>query len=393
MIFLGCLFDREREKEILRNSRCGVSNAVNTFQWNLIDGLNDNLSSHITVVNVLPVGTFPLKYKKLVLKSENWFYNGAKNYEIGSLNLPFIKQNSRFRKVKRLLKNITTNDKEIIIYSTYLPFLKAVYKLDKTHKVTLIVTDLPEFYDLGKTGFLKKILRKINNKRIYKYLERIDGFVLLTEKMKDRLRVGERPYVVVEGICGKVPIIEDSVKNDREKNIILYTGTLHYQFGIKNLLDAFSAIEEKNYELWIAGQGDAQNEISRVSKIDGRIKFFGYVSKEKIYELQKESTVLINPRQNVGEYTKYSFPSKTMEYMASGKPIIMYKLDGIPDEYDEYIYFVEDNTIDSLKEKIKEVCSLPDEDLSKKAGLAQRFVLDNKNRTMQAKKILLVAKK
>ena len=38
----------------------------------------------------------------------------------------------------------------------------------------------------------------------------------------------------------------------------------------------------------------------------------------------------VNPRQNNEEFTKYSFPSKTMEYLASGVPVVAYKLDGIP---------------------------------------------------------------
>src|SRR5690606_22898182 len=95
------------------------------------------------------------------------------NLEIGSINLPFIKQFTRYKKIKQEIIYRVSKDegiKNIIIYSTYLPFLKAVYKLDKRVKVTLIVTDLPEFYDLTKIGRIRKWLRKINNNLIYKYL-------------------------------------------------------------------------------------------------------------------------------------------------------------------------------------------------------------------------------
>ena len=158
-----------------------------------------------------------------------------------------------------------------------MPFLKAVYKLDRRVKITLIVTDLPEFYDLSKVGILRKILRKIYNYFIYKYLSRIDSFVLLTEQMKKPLKVGERQYIVVEGIADTENIDESNDNLFYKKNdtkIILYTGTLHYQYGIKSLLEAFMLIKNNDYELWICGSGEAEDEIKKLLFEDKRIKFW-----------------------------------------------------------------------------------------------------------------------
>ena len=63
----------------------------------------------------------------------------------------------------------------------------------------------------------------------------------------------------------------------------------------------------------------------------------GQVSLNEARALQKTADVLVNPRLNEGEYTKYSFPSKTMEYLSTGRPVVCYKLDGIPDEYDKHL--------------------------------------------------------
>ncbi len=384
MIFLGCLFNREKEEYYLQQSKTGLSNAANTFQWNLIEGLNTKLSEELNIINVLPVGIFPLQYKKLILKDIKWQFKGSNCSEIGCINVPIIKQYQRYKRCLKLLKK--SDDKNIIIYSAYLPFLKAAYRLNKEYKVTVIITDLPEFYDLGKTSFVKKFLRKLNNKKVYKCLERVDKFVLLTEQMKEPLKVGKREYTVIEGICnGTAPeLLEDSGK----EKIILYTGTLHKKFGIGNLLEAFSSIDSEKYRLWICGGGDMEEEIvSRAAK-DSRIKFYGYLSKSDIGKLQQQSTVLVNPRQNEGEYTKYSFPSKTMEYMLSGKPVIMYKLDGIPNEYDEYLHLVSENTVDALKNKILEVCEQPYEQREAFGCKASEFVMKEKNSLIQAEKVI-----
>lgn len=392
MLFLGCLFNKEEEEKILELSNKRVSNASNTYQWNLIEGLC--IHTNVDIINVLPVGTYPKHYKKLVLDTKAWkFKNNPNNIEIGSPNLPFIKQYTRYNKTKNAINSSISRSEEnknIIIYSTYLPFLKAIYKLDKTINITLIVTDLPEYYDLSKVSYIRKIARKINNHYLYKYMTRIDSFVLLTKQMKNKLNVGERPYIVIEGISNtedNYKINEISTKQESDKKIILYTGTLHYQFGIKTVLDSFSLINESNYELWICGSGEAADYIKQQTKIDNRIKFYGYVTKEEVAKLQQQATILINPRPNEGEYTKYSFPSKTMEYMASGKPVLMYKLDGIPDEYDNFLYYVEGTSIENLKDKIVEVCEKSDRELNEFGEKALNFVIKNKNSRVQAKKI------
>ena len=263
------------------------------------------------------------------------------------------------------------------MYSTYLPFLKATYKLDKKIKTTLIVTDLPEYYDLSEVSFIRRIARKINNHFIYKYMSRVDSFVLLTEQMKEKLNVGERPYIVIEGISNaedNYKANDIAIKKEINKKIILYTGTLHYKFGIKALLDGFNLIKKDNYELWICGSGEAVEYINECTKMDNRIKFYGYVTKEQVKRLQYQATILLNPRPNEGEYTKYSFPSKTIEYMASGKPVLMHKLDGIPDEYDKYIYYFNKTDSESIAKRIIEVCAQDEQDLLLFGERAKHFI-------------------
>lgn len=44
------------------------------------------------------------------------------------------------------------------------------------------------------------MLKKINRKSLNKLYDKIDGFILLTEFMTERLPIGNKPYRVVEGI-------------------------------------------------------------------------------------------------------------------------------------------------------------------------------------------------
>jgi len=395
VLFLGCLFNQKEEKYLMQKSKIGLQGATNTYQWNIIKGLDKILDRPVDILNVLPVGTFPKYFNDLRLKTKKWSHSpNAHDLEIGSMNVVFLKQIKRTisckMAIKKWLKDNHDHDKNIIIYSTYLPFLQVITKISDEVNITLIVTDIPEYYDLATSNSrIKKLLRLINNRFIYQSLKRIDNFVILTEQMKEPLSIGQRPYIVIEGLVDSDNIVTYNNEPTKvNKKIILYTGTLNFKFGIMDLINGFSVIDKTQYELWICGSGEAEKEIINRAKSNSKIKYLGYVAKKEIYDLQQKATVLINPRTNYGEYTKYSFPSKTMEYMLSGRPVLMYKLDGIPDEYDPYLYYINDNQPKNFANRIMEICEKPQNELDDFGEMARQFVLGEKNCMVQAKKII-----
>ena len=68
-----------------------------------------------------------------------------------------------------------------------------------------------------------------------------------------------------------------------------------------------------------------------------------------------------------------------MEYLASGRPVVGYKLDGIPAEYDPHIQYVPANDVDTLKETLRRVCAMPAEERAAIGAAARAFILREKN--------------
>ena len=395
ILFLGCLFKKNEEHLLLLKSKTGLQSQANAYQWALINGLDNQLKKPISIINVIPVGTYPNYFTDIILKKNKWNHkNNASDLEIGSINLPLIKQIMRavFCKyaVKDWIKHNNDNELCVLLYSTYLPFLYAIKNLPNNIKIILIVTDLPKYYDLTSSiGVYMRYLRKIYNVFVYSFLKRVDGFVCITQNINEQLNVNNKPYVVIEGIVDPDTAMSyvDNIQQSKV-NIVLYTGTLNYKFGIMNLIYGFMSILEPGYELWICGAGEAEDDIKNYSNYDKRIKFWGYVSKSKIYDLQRKSTILINPRANDEDYTKYSFPSKTLEYMLSGRPVLMYKLDGVPDEYDQYLYYIDGKDPKDIADAIIKVCEKSKNELDTFGKMAKNFVLINKNSNIQAKKLI-----
>lgn len=94
-----------------------------------------------------------------------------------------------------------------------------------------------------------------------------------------------------------------------------------------------------------------------------------------------KAALLVNPRPIKPEYTKYSFPSKNMEYMVSGTPLMTTKLPGIPKEYYPYIYLLEDESPEGIARRLNEILNISMIERNEKAKEARKFVI-KKNQTL-----------
>ncbi len=400
ILFLGLLYQYEYEKIILADSKLGLQGAGNTYQWNLIRGMDELPDCSLQIMSTLPVGTYPGQYRKLLVRSRSWSHKaGIKDEEIGFINLPVLKQLLRYiifyRKVAKWCKDNTGEKPVLMIYSLYLPYLKVMAKMKRKFpdlKACIIVPDLPNAFGLADKFSLGKLLFKKLGQLKYQYAKAADASVLLTGDMAEPLEVQDKPHVVIEGISNPQPAEEERNDPPEELKIILYTGTLNARFGLDQLIRGFRLITQDNYALWLCGTGDYVKEIEEAAKEDLRIRYFGYMTSDTIRAMQQHATLLINPRQNGEEYTRYSFPSKTIEYMASGRPVLMFKLDGIPSDYDDYLYYIEDNSPEGIKAAILSVGEKDREELLRRGMEAREFVRRCKNGKAQAGKILAMLK-
>jgi glycosyltransferase involved in cell wall biosynthesis len=249
--------------------------------------------------------------------------------------------------------------------------LGKIYKI----KTVGIVTDLPGMLSIEKTKPLKNI----------KSMQKFDNYVLLTEKMNAIVNPKNKPYIVIEGVCdSKLPKIYPKNK----KKIILYTGALWKKdAGIEYLTEGFINSELVGYELHFYGTGELVDWIKEIEKNNSQVKYMGCVTNQEIVRLQTEATLLVNPRPSSEKFCEYSFPSKTIEYMLSGTPVLMTKLPGVPKEYFDFVLTIDNETPEGISNTLKNIDKNYDHlvDLGLKA---REFVYNNKNPIKQANKII-----
>jgi len=391
VLFLTGLFPKEIREEIVANSKYNTQFAADALQWSFVEGMTSYYKD-IRLLNFPFIGSYPTLYKTPRIKQFRFGKEmGFDGLNVSYFNFIALKNIDIYRKAKEnILEWARKNEgkKTLLIYAVYLPFLKAAIAVKKEIsdlKVVVIIPDMPIFMG-GPNNVFYRAFKKYTRDALEKCYNHLDGYVMISKYMIEMLPSENKKWTVVEGISNAKR--EELVLNNHTgKKMILYTGTLSRRYGILNLLEAFKLIKGDDYQLVICGGGDTQDEITQMAQNDNRIIYKGSIDRPKVLELQKQASLLINPRTPEGEFTKFSFPSKTMEYLASGVPTLLYKLPGIPDEYYDYCYSLEDISISALAAKITEILSLDLAVLAEKGLKAREFVLNNKNPEKQCEKV------
>ncbi len=384
------LFPKQFQAEIEKQSIRGIQYAANKLQWAIVDGLSQNEDITLSLLNSLYIGSYPKRYRKLMIPT--FEFDDMKNAKnIGFCNLSVFKYFSRYYGIKKEIKKWAEKDngeeKALLIYALAMPFTNIAKYVTKHYpqiKVCIVVPDLPEYMNTSASEkSLYRNLKNISIKLIKKQVNKVNRYVLLTDAMKNWF---DRPiqYTVVEGIAGNIGSAEESLK--KKEKTILYAGGIKAEYGVLELVQAFAEIGDKEWKLEIYGDGSDMEKLRIIAKDCTNILVMGSTPNEVVVERQKSVSLLVNPRKNQ-PFTKYSFPSKIMEYMSSGTPMLGYMLDGMPEEYKGYFYEIEDKE-GGLLDALRSVMSLSETERKLIGNKAKDFVKEHKNAKAQCSKIV-----
>ncbi len=189
-------------------------------------------------------------------------------------------------------------------------------------------------------SFLKEL--PMNNTRLYKKINKFIEGKLINASQKISVTTSEtlKEYVSYLGVPKKwlhvIPpvvgnnYIDASIYNTQGNSIkesinLIFAGTLYSKIrNPKYLLELVSKLRTKlpNYQLKIhfyGRIGDCQSEFDPyIDAINDWIFLHGIVNKDDMMNVYKNADVLVN----IGNTTAYQVPSKVIEYMSTGLPIL-----------------------------------------------------------------------
>lgn len=388
ILFVSKLYPDSLLSSFQKQAKIGLDFAAHNLSMAIWTGFKDN-GVDVDVLNTPQLGSWPFFHRTPFIHG----YVDSHIVSVPYFNAMYVKRLSLERHVYKEMDSWCQkhNGKKIIfLYNfNYVGVAQQIKAKHSDVKFCMLITDLPQ-YMATKKGFFTSVINKTNHLQYessFVQYKAIDGFVLLAKDMKEKLPIQGKKTVQIEGIYNN-EVKVGSVPKESHK-VIMYTGNLGVRYGIPDLLKAFMLIPDPNYRLWIRGNGECENLVRESSIKDNRIIYINRLTRKELTEMQQRATLMVNPVHSSEDFTRFFFPSKTLEYLASGTPTLMCKLTCLPEEYRNHLFFFNDESVEGMAYRIQEICQKTQEELDVFGRSAADFIYREKTPQPQVEKILL----
>jgi len=219
------------------------------------------------------------------------------------------------------LKSMIKNEKYNFIVATTDPLIGIIGNYySKKYRIPLIydLQDNFESYDTYKLPFVNYLDKKA--------VKEADMVLTVSNKLKEYIsRFRKKPiHVIQNGIDLKLfkhvdkKTARKKLKLSQKSKILVYIGHLEKLKGGNILLDAFKKIREDYPDTYLLLSGKIDKSININQK---NVIFRKFSKREEVVLGLNASDVAILPNPS-NNFTKYCFPYKLIEYMASNVPIV-----------------------------------------------------------------------
>ena len=222
-------------------------------------------------------------------------------------------------------------------------------------------------------------------------IPRFDGIVVVNQQISQDF-APHVPYIRIEGglqdeVLNRLLAPRACEERTDDTFTIVSVGSLDDFNGFTELLEAFSLIPGKRFRLRIAGDGPLKGSVCQAAARDPRIEYCGYLPFDQVLGLYETADVLINMRLTQRIKTEYFFPSKMMEYLGCGVPVITTCTGHVEEEYGDFVFLLKDEGPRGLAHMIEYVASLDPTIRAEKGKAAQQHIRSHSTWEAQGQRI------
>lgn len=294
-----------------------ISAAGNRFQNNLIDNMK---SCGHEVKECAYIGV-PVPETIRIESEENtiWKDNG------------FLKSLSAFG---RMVKKLLDDSDAVMCYNiTYAWISLPFWAKRRGVKSIAVIADYSEA--VSYRSLVGKLYAKLQGFS----MRRFDTVVGLSANISGKLKKRQN-FILMEGGIDRKLYDAFTFREHTEGTpvILMYSGLLSTVTGVDKLLEVMRYVENQKIQLLLTGKGELEPQVQQAAQEDSRICYLGHLPYEEYICRINQADILINPRNMALPENQNNFPSKIMDYLASGKKIISTKFIGW-EKFRDYIIF------------------------------------------------------
>ena len=384
VVFLGFALPEDEFGRLVA-ADVGLPMATQRFAWSVIESLT-SAGLQVTLLSAAPSTDFP--HNRRVFFSAGRFDAGEKvtGFLLPFVNITGLKHISRYISASWGLDRRTRRGatSAILVHGVHSPFIWAALRAGRRLKVPVVVllTDPPSLrtaFDYGPAPAMKRVDRRL----IQSGLAKVSGVISLTAPLADDFAPG-KPALVMEGIARPVAGATNTTAALAPVGttpIAVYAGGLQESYGVRALMGAVS-LSQGAWELHLYGRGPLEAECRRVASVNPRVFFHGVADATTLASAYARAAVLVNPRQLGTDFVLYSFPSKVLEYMTTGTPVVTTHLPTIPADYDPFVVYSDDDPA-SLAAALDEVLRQDRQQLEDFGAAAAEFAQGTRSTRVQ----------
>jgi glycosyltransferase involved in cell wall biosynthesis len=359
---------------------------THNFAWSLVDALG-KAGLQVRLLSVWPVSNFP-RNPRIVFRSAPFETKGVLGECLGFVNIIGLKHVTRFLQCltrgTRVLRRWRPT--VLLVHGVHSPFLwyAAIGRRLLGLTVVVILTD-PPGVRLPTDRLAVRLLKWLDIKLVRWALRWSDAVIALTTDLARDFAPG-KPALVIDGI-GQFDGDAEHVRNDRTQPTVVYAGSLRASYGVDRLVDAVSGLTDPPATLEVYGSGELAGWVSEVAAEQTQIEGPRLLSREDLLRAYRSADLLVQPRPTNQSFVRYSFPSKMIEYMASGTPVLTTRLVSVTEEYTPYVYWIDDDSPAGIRKALRDVLQLPKDERLNKGRRAAKYIRATRSSEAQGKRI------
>lgn len=355
------------------------SPAVQThrFAWSLARSLRSAFGE-VRLLSAAPTQSWPLT-PRLIFRRRAFAQDGMNGVAVGFINMVVMKHLTRFIAV--LLQTPTLRQRwkvnTVVIHGVHTPWLAygRLLQLLGLH-VTTVLTDPPGVI-LATDSPTARWLKRIDRRIVGYFVSRASAIVALAPDLVAEYPGAPRSLVFPGIVSGSwleqlAAAARPEPATEARALTVLYAGGVNAAYGVDRLLEAARLLPEVRFVIF--GKGD---QVARITPdAFPNVSYCGFVPPTELAPHLLAADILINPRPSDASFARNSFPSKLLEYAATGRSVLTTRICSIPDTIAPCFDYIEDETPEGIARAIRTVGGRPLEERLTRAGQSRAVIIE-----------------